>query len=91
MQTLTILVVVVVAVAIFLTLPTGKALSARLGLRLPNQGGAPQEDRDYLLSVCRGDADRLSALLAAARQNNPDMTEAEAYRRAIRAHLRGKG
>ena len=90
MQTVTVLVVLVAAVAIFLTTPTGKRLGARLGLRLPNQGGAPQEDRDYLLRVCNVDTDELGARLTAARQSNPEMTEAEAYRKAIRAHLRDK-
>jgi len=47
MEIFSVLVVLVAALAIFLTTPTGKRLSARLGLRFPNQGGAPKEDRDY--------------------------------------------
>ena len=90
MQTLSVLVVLFVAVAIFLTTPMGRRLTARLGLRFSHKGGAPQEDRDYLLRVCNGDTNELRARLATARQNNPDMTDAEAYRRAIRAHLRNK-
>ena len=90
MEIFSVLVVLVAALAIFLTTPTGRRLSARLGLRFPNQGGAPKEDRDYLLRVCNGDGDELRARLAAARQNHSEMTEAEAYRRAIRAHLRDK-
>ncbi len=90
MQTLTVLLVVVVAIAIFLTMPTGKRLADRLGLRLPGKGGASQEDRDYLLRVCNGDPNELHSRLAQARRNNPDMSEADAYRRAIRTHLRDK-
>ncbi len=90
MQTFGALIVLVAAVAIFLTTATGKSLAARVGLRLPNQSGAPQEDRDYLLRVCNGDKEEVCARLAEARRHNPDMTEADAYRRAIRAHLRNK-
>ena len=76
--------------AIFATLPAGRRLRARLpiaGLRL---GGAPKPDREYLLRVCDGDPERVARLLAEARRANPEMTEAQAYRRAIRAYLRDR-
>lgn len=88
MQTLTVLVVLAAIVAIFATTPTGKKLADRFGLNLSRKGRAPQEDHDYLLRVCNGDGDELGERLASARRTNPDMTEAEAYRKAIRAHLR---
>ena len=90
METLTVLVVLFVAIAIFLTTPRGKSLAARLGLGLSGQDRAPDEDHDYLLRVCNGDIDELSARLRAASRSNPDMSEAETYRRAIRSHLRDK-
>jgi hypothetical protein len=95
MQSLTVWVVLILAVAVFLTTPLGKSLTARLGLRfsrnhLFGKGRAPREDHDYLLRVCNDDPDELRARLEAAREHNPEMTEAESYRRAIRAHLRPK-
>ncbi len=90
MQSLTVLLVLGVAIAVFLTTPAGKNLATRLGLRLSNKGMASNEDHDYLLRVCDGDFDELGVRLKAARRSNPDMTEAEAYRRAIRLHLRDR-
>ncbi|MBW2293768.1 MAG: hypothetical protein JRG89_07605 [Deltaproteobacteria bacterium] len=90
MQIFTLLVVLALAIAVFLTTPAGKKLAARLGLSLSNKGMASNEDHEYLLRVCDDDIDELSARLRTARRSNPDMTEAEAYRRAIRVHLRDK-
>jgi len=90
MQIFTVLVVLGLAIAVFLTTPAGKKLAARLGLRFSSKGMASNEDHEYLLRVCNGDFDQLSARLKTARRSNPDMTEAEAYRRAIRVHLRDK-
>ena len=77
--------------AIFATMPAGRRLRAALPLGALSPGRAPKEDRDYLLRVCDGDPARVERLLAHARERNPEMTEAEAYRRAIRAYLRDKG
>jgi hypothetical protein len=90
MQTLMVLAVFGAAVAIFLTTPAGKKLAVRLGLRFSNKSLASDEDHDYLLRVCNGDFDELSARLKAARGINPELTEAEVYRRAIRTYLRDK-
>ncbi len=90
METLTVLAVLFVAIAIFLTTPRGKSLAARLGLGLSGKDRAPDEDHDYLLRVCNGNFDELSARLRAASRSNPEMSEAETYRRAIRSHLRDK-
>lgn len=90
MQALTALLVLVAIIAIFATTPAGKGIAARLGLNLSRKGRAPKEDHDYLLRVCNGDFDELGDRLAAARRTNPDMSEAEVYRKAIRAHLRNK-
>lgn len=90
MQIFTVLIVLALAIAVFITTPAGKKLAARFGLILSNKGMASNEDHDYLLRVCDGDIDELSARLKTARRSNPDMTEAEAYRRAIRVHLRDK-
>ena len=88
MQTLTVLVVLVAIVAIYATTPAGKRLANQFGLNLSRKGRAPQEDLDYLLRVCSGNVEKVGERLAAARRSNPDMTEAEAYRKAIRAHLK---
>jgi len=90
MQTLAVLVVFGFTLWIFATTPAGKRLIDRAGLKLPVKGRARPEDHDYLLSVCGGDVEELVRRLADARRRNPDMSEAEAYRRAIRAHLRPK-
>ena len=80
----------IAAVAIFLTTPRGRALAVHLGLRLQRQDSAPVEDRDYLLRECGGDEAAVSELLDRARIHNSDMSEKEAYRKAIRTHLNGK-
>lgn len=90
MQALTVLLVLVAIVAIFATTPAGKRIAAEFGLNFSRKGRAPQEDHDYLLRVCNGDFDELGNRLSAVRRNNPDMSEAEAYRKAIRAHLQNK-
>jgi hypothetical protein len=90
MQSLMVLLVLVAIIAIFATTPAGKRLSVRLGLNLSCKGRAPQEDHDYLLRVCNGDFTELGERLTAARRNNPEMTEAEVYRRAIRVYLQSK-
>lgn len=76
--------------AIALTTPAGRRVADRLGIRLGRKDLAPNEDHDYLLRVCEGDLDRLKSMLDQARRNNPEMSEREAYRRAIRTHLRDK-
>lgn len=90
MQTLTFLLVLGATLWIFSTTPAGKRLADRLGLDLSRKGRAKPEDHDYLLRVCGGDVEELKRRLTEARRNNPDMSEADAYRRAIRAHLRPK-
>ncbi len=78
------------AIAIFLTTPRGAALARRLGFGFGPKDGAPEEDRAYLLRVCGGDPRVVEQKLAAARVHNPEMSEKDAYRRAIRTHLRDK-
>lgn len=78
------------ALAIFATTPRGAALAQRLGLRIPGKDRAPKEDVDYLLRVCGDDPEAVAALLAEARVHDSDMSEKDAYRKAIRAHLRDK-
>jgi hypothetical protein len=78
--------------AIYLTTPGGRLLADRLNLpalRRSQRGKqrAPKEDREYLLRVCHDDPAHVERLLAAVKRHNPEMTEAEAYRKAIRAHL----
>ena len=72
------------------TMPIGQRVAQKLGLRGFRKQGAPREDRDFLLRACDGDQDRVQNLLDEARANQPEMTDAQAYRRAIRAHLRSK-
>jgi len=51
---------------------------------------APSEDQEYLLRICDDDPRRVARLIDEARQHNPGMTEAEAYRKAIRKVLRAR-
>ena len=89
MPTWLILVLGVAAIAaIYSTTPAGRRLRARLPVAGLRTGRAPKQDREYLLRVCNGDPRRVERLLDLARSHNPEMTEAEAYRRAIRSHLR---
>lgn len=90
METLTVFLVLAAVVAIFATTPRGKRLADQLGINLSRKGRAPPEDLDYLLRVCNGDVAQLGERLKTARRNNPDMTEAEAYRKAIRSYLANK-
>ncbi len=78
--------------AIAATTGPGRRLRSRLPLGRLSPGRAPQQDRDYLLRVCDGDPERVQRLLQAERERarNPEMTEAEAYRRAIRSYLRDR-
>jgi hypothetical protein len=66
----------------------GRRLRNRLGIG--RGSGVPQDDREYLLRVCDGDRDRVARLLDLERRSQPEMTEAQAYRRAIRRHLRDR-
>jgi hypothetical protein len=75
--------------AIFATTPAGHRLLARLGIRLRFGGGPAPEDHSYLLRVCGGDPRELERRLANQRERWPELSEAELYRKAIRAHLRG--
>ena len=71
--------------AIFVTMGPGQRLVKRVGLRRLQKGAAPDEDRDYLLQACAGDATEVEARLEAVRVRYPDWSEAQLYRRAIRA------
>ena len=79
-----------VAAAIYLTTPGGRRLATRLDLPTPHRrkDRARPEDQEYLLRVCNHDPERVGRLIEQARRHNPDMTEAQAYRRAIRTHLK---
>jgi hypothetical protein len=83
---------VLAAVAwIFSTTPAGQAAVERLGLRALAKGAAPKEDRDYLLRVSGGDRSEVERLLDAEYERYPEMSEAQAHRRAIRTHFAQKG
>jgi hypothetical protein len=84
------LVVLVGVVAIFLTTESGQRMAKQLGIRGMTKGSAPNDDRDYLLRVCGNDPAKVEEMLAEARRHNPEMSDAEAHRKAIRAHLRDK-
>lgn len=75
-------------VAVLLTTPGGRRLRQRLPLAALRAGRAPRQDREYLLRVCGGDRARVASLLEREREVDPGMSEAEAYRSAIRRHLR---
>lgn len=74
--------------AVLMTTPAGRRLRQRLPIAALRAGSAPWEDREYLLRVCGGDPARVAALLERERERDPELTEAAAYRRAIRRHLR---
>jgi len=80
------------AAAIYLTTPAGKRLANRLELPTPSRRKlrAPDQDQEYLLRVCDNDPQRVVRLVEEARRTNPDMSEAEAYRKAIRKVIREK-
>ena len=90
MQLMTFVIVLGVAIAIFLTTSTGRRIGARFGMRFGMEDPAPDKDREYLLQVCDGDLSAVESMLAEARHRRPEMTEREAYRAAIRSHLRDK-
>lgn len=81
---LTALVVAAAVGAIFLTMPAGQRLVKQLGVRRLQKDAAPDEDREFLISACGGDAAAAQARLDAVRERYPDWTEAQLYRRAIR-------
>jgi hypothetical protein len=66
----------------------GRRLRAHLGF--DRGGGAPVDDREYLLRVCDGDRERVARLLDLERRDRPELSEADAYRRAIRRQLRDR-
>lgn len=90
MRLLTLVLMIAAVVAIFLTTRRGKAIAAQLGLEMPGKNRVPEDDRDYLLRVCGGDVEEVQRRLAATREHNPELSEAGAYRRAIREHLKDK-
>lgn len=81
-----------VAGAIYLTTPRGRRLAEHFNLPTPSRrkGRAPSEDMEYLLRVCGGDLQRVGHLIDEARQHDPSMTEAAAYRKAIRKVMRSR-
>lgn len=87
---LLVLVGVAAIVALFASTGPGQRLRRRLPIRAIQQGRAPREDRDYLSRVCGGDAAQVERLLDLERRKNPELSEAQAYRRAIRSHLRDR-
>jgi len=70
------------------TTPLGRRWRRRLGF--DRSGRAPRDDREYLLRACNGDAAQVQRLLDHERRGQPEMTEAQAYRRAIRRYLRDR-
>jgi hypothetical protein len=84
---LTALVVAAAVLAIFATTRWGQALVTRVGLRTFQKGAAPEEDRAFLLRACGGDPGLVAARLDAVRARHPEWSEAQLYRRAIRAHM----
>jgi hypothetical protein len=77
--------------AVVLTTPAGRRWRQRLPIAALRAGRAPKEDREYLLRVCDGDPARVASLLAQEQETDPELSEAAAYRRAIRRHLRPPG
>lgn len=72
------------------TMPFGQRLAGRLGVQGFGKTQPPHEDRTFLLQACGNDPDRVARLLSGIREEHPDLTEAELYRRAIRQAMRDK-
>ena len=70
------------------TTRVGRRFRSRVGIDRGDR--APVDDREYLLRVCNGDRDQVARLLELERRGRPELTEAQAYRRAIRRHLRDR-
>ena len=70
--------------AVFATTRPGREIAKRIGLRDRVPGAASSEDVAFLLSACDGDRAEVARRLDAIREQHPDWTEAEHYRRAIR-------
>jgi hypothetical protein len=75
-------------VAILLSMPLGRALARRVGLGWIAKGGAPREDREFLLQLCGNDRSKATELLEAERQKFSELSEAQLYRRVIRSQIR---
>jgi hypothetical protein len=84
--------IVLIGVAFILwvasTTPAGRRLRKRL--KLDRSGQPARDDREYLLRVCDGDPARVERLLELERKGRPELSEVQAYRRAIRRHLRDR-
>ena len=78
------IVVLAAVFAIYATTPGGQRLLAGLGLRRFVKGAAPSEDLDYMLRACGGDRAEVERRLAAERERNDTLSEAQLYRKAIR-------
>jgi phosphatidylethanolamine-binding protein (PEBP) family uncharacterized protein len=76
--------------AIFVTTPAGRRLINALGIRLRFGGGPPPEDHQYLLRVCGGDKSELARRLDDERARQPDLSEAQLYRQAIRTYMNSR-
>jgi hypothetical protein len=72
------------------TMPIGQRVASRLGLQGFRKEGASQDDRDYLLRACGGDTNRVQQRLDEARAGEAGMSDARAYRVAIRKLMREK-
>lgn len=90
MQPFSFVLVLAAAIAIFFTTATGRRIADDIGFRPGMKDPAPKQDRAYLLRICNGDVSAVDAMLEAARSKRPELTEREAYRAAIRAHLHDK-
>lgn len=81
---------VVALLGVFATTRMGRQLLVRTPLRDRVPGAAPREDVAYLLQLCGGDRDEVARALALEREQTPDLSEAQHYRRAIRKRMRSR-
>jgi len=84
MQGLLLLLAIIGTLAIFATTTRGREIMKSIGMRDRVPGAAPSDDVAYLLSLCRNDEGEATRRLGLEREQVPDLTEAEHYRRAIR-------
>jgi hypothetical protein len=79
---------------VFSRTPGGRRVYAKLrgaaGPDSPPQKAAPNEDHAFLLTACDGDEDELLRRLEVEVRRNPDLDEAQVYRRAIRSWFQEK-
>ena len=81
---------VLALLGVFATTRRGRSLLVHTPLRDRVPGAAPREDVDWLRQLCDGDAGEARRAIDQEREQTPDLSEAQLYRRAIRKRMRAR-